>query len=283
MNKMRIAKYLSAQNICSRREAERHIAEGHVTVNGRRIDSPVTFVGDSDVLMFCGRKVASPQTTQNSPYERAVHLWLYHKPAGEITTHRDPQGRPTVFQTAQRLGLPRVISVGRLDLNSEGLLLLTDSARLATVLERPSKDRPRVYRVRLFGRAPTAHFWRLAQPIQGRGPNEEKEAFRLPPLTVEGIHYAPFTIAFEKRLSPFSADSSSKAHNFWAEITLTEGKNREIRKLMGALGWQVNRLIRLSYGPFVLGDLKPGHVRRVPIPKVFLQDGERLPSPPSSL
>lgn len=260
MDKVRIAKYLAAQNVCSRREAERHIAEGHITLNGARVTTPVTFVECYDIVTFCGRKIVE---NQQNP-----HLWLYYKPVGEVTTQNDPQGRPTVFQTARRQGLPRVISVGRLDLNSEGLLLLTDSAALATALERPSTLYKRVYRVRLFGPSPTERFRHLARPL-----SEKDLAFELSSLTIHGIHYAPFTMVFKKspHLSSTETKRTQDPHNFWVTITLTEGKNREIRKIMESFGWQVNRLIRLSYGPFELGELKPGQVRRVLPPETILK------------
>lgn len=245
---IRIAKFLAGRNVCSRREAERHITQGDVTVNGVVITSPVTFVSECDTILFCGRRVGQIQGAKASQ-TRLPRLWLYHKPTGEITTHHDPQGRPTVFESARSLGLPRVVSIGRLDLNSEGLLLLTDSAALASALEKPSQAMERLYRVRLFG-SPSSRFFRQAQELAPL-------RFRLPSLTLEGIHYAPFTIAFERSFE------RPEPHNFWATITLTEGKNREIRKLMKAFRWQVNRLIRLRYGPFELGDLKPGQVRLV--------------------
>lgn len=243
-------------------------------INGVRIDSPVAFVGREDTVTFFGEEVGQASKTNARAY-RVPHLWIYHKPVGEITTHHDPQNRPTVFQSAQRLGLPRVVSVGRLDLNSEGLLLLTDNSTLLTLLEHPSTQYRRVYRVRLFGCPSKQTFQRWAcHSSKNKGQNGQ--TFAVPSLTLAGVHYAPFTITFEKPLCPLSSPLP-KPYNFWASLILTEGKNREIRKIMEAFGLQVNRLIRLSYGPFVLGNLQSGQVRRVPLPKELLKQIEQTP------
>lgn len=234
----RIAKRLARAGICSRREAERLIAEGRVTVDGQRLDSPAVRVTDRSRITVDGKTVAAAAATA---------LWRYHKPPGLLTTHRDPQGRPTVFdRLPARLG--RVIAVGRLDYNSEGLLLLTNDGELARRLELPSTGWIRRYRVRVHGR-PDAR--RLADLAQG--------------ITVEGIRYGPI----EARI-----DSQSAA-NAWLTVALTEGKNREVRRVLNHLGLEVNRLIRIAYGPFQLGKLERGDVAAVPDKVLREQLGEK--------
>lgn len=223
----RIAKRLARAGICSRRDAERWIAEGRVSVNGRKLDTPAFLVQPGDRIFVDGKPVAGPEKTR---------LWLYHKKRGVMTTHRDPQGRPTVFETLPD-DMPRVISVGRLDYNSEGLLLLTNDGELARRLELPSTGWLRRYRVRVNGLPHPEHLAKLQKGV-----------------TVEGIEYGPITATVER----------AKGDNSWLVVGLREGKNREVRKVMEYLGHPVSRLIRVAYGPFQLGSLEPGKVKEVP-------------------
>lgn len=223
----RIAKALADAGLCSRREAERWIAEGRVAVDGLRIDSPALNVDPvTQRIEVDGKQL---------PVKSAPRLWLYHKPVGLITSHRDPEGRPTVFENLPK-SLPRVVSVGRLDLNSEGLLLLTTDGALAEQLMRPNNGWQRKYRVRVLGQITNAQIAELQKGI-----------------TVEGMHYG--TILVERE-----AGSGS---NRWLRFTLEEGKNREIRRVCTHLGLVVNRLIRTDYGPFTLGTLAQGEVIEV--------------------
>ena len=214
----RIAKYLGRAGVASRRDAERMIEAGRITLNGTIITHPATFVVVGDQITVDGALLGEPARTR---------LWRYHKPDGLLTTHRDPEGRPTVFERLPP-DMPRVISVGRLDLNSEGLLLLTNDGALARRLELPSTGWHRRYRVRVYGMVDSD---RLAALSEG--------------ITVDDVRYGPITAA---------VDTASGA-TAWLSISLTEGKNREIRKVMTALGLQVTRLIRVAYGPFQLGNL----------------------------
>lgn len=223
----RIAKRLARAGICSRRDAERWIAEGRVSVNGRKLDTPAFLVQPDDRIMVDGKPVAGPERTR---------LWLYHKPRGVMTTHRDPQGRPTVFESLPK-DMPRVISIGRLDYNSEGLLLLTNDGELARRLELPSTGWLRRYRVRVNGLPHPEHLAKLQQGV-----------------TVEGIEYGPISATVER----------AKGDNAWLVVGLREGKNREVRKVMEHLGHPVSRLIRIAYGPFQLGALEPGRLKEVP-------------------
>lgn len=225
--KERIAKMMAAAGCCSRREAERRIAEGRVTVNGQVLKTPACLVGPADTVMLDGKSVGAKQVRR---------VWCYHKPAGVMTTNRDPQGRPTVFEGLPA-SLPRVVTVGRLDFNSEGLLLLTTDGELARELELPTKGWKRRYRVRVHGKMTDSIIARLAQGV-----------------TVQGVRYAPCQVEVER----------VQGSNTWLLITLTEGKNREIRRLMSFFGLEVTRLIRVSYGPFQLGNLEAGQVREVP-------------------
>ena len=222
----RIAKVLARAGIASRRGAEAMIAEGRVAVNGKVIDSPALNVTDKDRVTVDGKPVEAPEPPR---------LWLYHKPAGLVTTERDEHGRPTVFAALPQ-DMPRVVSVGRLDLNSEGLLLLTNDGGIKRKLELPSTGWLRKYRVRLKGTPSDETF----EPLR-KG------------LTVDGIRYQPMTVTFDRQ----------QGANAWVTVALREGKNREIRRAMEALGLVVNRLIRISYGPFRLGELKPGAVEEV--------------------
>ena len=222
----RIAKRISAAGLCSRRDAERWITDGRVSVNGKVLKTPAYLVGDNDLIKIDGKTIPSKPTTR---------VWLYHKPVGLITTARDPQGRPTVFSALPK-DMPRVISVGRLDLNSEGLLLLTNDGEWARKMELPSSHLKRTYRVRVHGKIPPDLIEQLAK---GR--------------TVAGVRYAPCKVIIEK----------GTGSNSWLIMTLEEGKNREIRKLMSSFGIQVARLIRISYGPYELNDLGKGKVKEV--------------------
>jgi 23S rRNA pseudouridine2605 synthase len=223
----RIAKVLARAGICSRRDAERLIAEGRVSVDGKVLDGPAVKVTAISRIVVDGKPV---------PAAEPPRLWRYHKPAGLVTSHRDPEGRPTVFDRLPE-GLPRVISIGRLDLNSEGLLLLTNDGALARRLELPTTGWVRRYRVRCFGRVVQAELDPLAHG-----------------LTVAGIHYGPI----EARVD------SAQGGNVWLTMGLREGKNREVRRVLESLGLKVNRLIRISYGPFQLGQIAPGTVEEVP-------------------
>jgi len=230
----RIAKVLARAGLCSRREAERWITAGRVTVNGKILDSPALTVGPSDQVVVDGKPLPTAEPTR---------LWRYHKPPGLVTTNKDPEGRPTVFERLPK-DMPRVLSVGRLDLNSEGLLLLTNDGELSRRLELPEMGWSRKYRARVHGRVDERRLEDLKKGI-----------------TVEGIRYAPIEARFEQ----------ASGHNSWLSITLHEGKNREIRRVMEALGLNVNRLIRTAYGPFQLGKLVRGGVVEMP-PKVLREN-----------
>jgi 23S rRNA pseudouridine2605 synthase len=234
----RIAKVIARAGLCSRRDAERWIADGRVSVNGKTLDTPAFTVSPSDKIIVDGRPL---------PASEEPRLFLYHKPLGLVTTVRDEKNRPTVFGHLPP-ALPRVVSVGRLDINSEGLLLLTNDGGLARYLELPANALRRVYRVRLHGPVDAARLAKLAQGI-----------------TVDGVRYGPI----EARMDGGPHGGS----NQWLVVTLKEGKNREIRKIMEHLGLQVSRLIRTAYGPFQLDRLPPGSA--VEVPPTTLQ--EKLP------
>jgi 23S rRNA pseudouridine2605 synthase len=232
----RIAKFLARAGVASRRDAERLLAGGKVLVNNVRVDHPATFVSPGDIVVVDGAVIDAPQRAR---------LWRYHKPDGVMTTHKDPQGRPTVFEKMPA-GMPRVVSVGRLDLNSEGLLLLTNDGALARQLELPANGWLRRYRVRVHGEVEPAALASL-----GRG------------LTIEGVRYAPIEAGLD----------SKRGSNAWLTVSLHEGRNREIRRVMAHLNLAVTRLIRVAYGPFQLGNLARGEIAEVP-PKVLR---EQLP------
>ncbi len=223
----RVAKRLSMAGVCSRREAERWIARGRVAVDGVVLESPAVLVTRESAITVDGKPL---------PVDPPPRVWRLHKRRGLITTHRDPEGRPTVFASLPG-DLPRVVSVGRLDINSEGLLLLTTHGRLARRLELPSTGWIRRYRVRVFGR-PEAR--RLSELAGG--------------VTVDGVRYGPVTARLDL----------VRGANAWLTVALTEGRNREVRRLMEHLGLGVNRLIRTAFGPFQLGRLRPGDLREVP-------------------
>lgn len=221
-----MAKFLARAGVCSRRDAERLITEGRVKLNGKVLDTPAVKVTAKDKVQVDGRPIGAAAPTR---------VWRYHKPSGLVTTHRDPAGRATVFEHLPP-DMPRVISVGRLDLTSEGLLLLTNDGELARRLELPSNGWLRRYRARAFGRIEQAELDQLKNGI-----------------TVEGVRYGPIEARLERA-----------AANSWITLSLSEGKNREVRRVLEALGLKVNRLIRIAYGPFQLGTLTPGAVEEIP-------------------
>lgn len=223
---MRIAKAMARAGLCSRREAEHWITEGRVRLNGRLLDSPAVTVTASDTILVDGQPL---------PDAEPVRLWRYHKPKGLVTTHRDPEGRPTVFDNLPP-ELPRVVSIGRLDFNTEGLLLLTNDGALARHLELPSTGWLRRYRVRAHGRVTAEQLAKLSDGVE-----------------IEGVRYGPVEATLD----------SVQGANVWLTLGLREGKNREVRKILASLGLDVNRLIRISYGPFQLLDLSPGTVDQV--------------------
>jgi 23S rRNA pseudouridine2605 synthase len=223
----RIAKAIARAGICSRRDAEKLIAEGRVKLDGEPVTTPAIKVGAHNVILVDGKPIGEPEPAR---------LWRYHKPAGLVTTHKDPQGRPTVFASLPG-HLSRVVSVGRLDFNSEGLLLLTNDGDIARRLEIPSAGWTRVYRARLFGKVTQADLDRLADGI-----------------VLQGVKYGPILADLER----------SKGLYSWASVSLKEGKNREVKRVMESLGLKVARLIRVGYGPFQLGHLAAGAVEEIP-------------------
>jgi 23S rRNA pseudouridine2605 synthase len=223
----RVAKLLARAGLCSRRDAERWIAEGRVSLDGRVLASPAVTATEASDLRVDGKPI---------PQREPARLWRYHKPAGLVTTHRDEKGRPTVFDRLPP-ELPRVVSIGRLDLTSEGLLLLTNDGGLARALELPSRGWLRRYRVRVHGPVDTK---KLSALEQG--------------LTLNGISYGPIRAELER----------AQGSNTWLAVSLQEGKNREIRRVLAHLGLDVTRLIRIAYGPFQLGHLPRGAVEEVP-------------------
>ena len=222
----RIAKVMARAGLCSRREAERWIADGRVRVDGEVLSTPALTVTDANTVEVDGKAL---------PGAAAMRLWRYHKPPGLLTSHADPQGRPTVFDRLPK-SLGRVISIGRLDLNSEGLLLLTNDGAVKRQLELPSTGWLRKYRVRVNGRVTEPQLEPLRQGIKA-----------------DGEDFQPMIVTLDRQ----------QGANAWLTVGLREGKNREIRRAMEAVGLTVNRLIRTSYGPFQLGQLKPGEVEEV--------------------
>jgi 23S rRNA pseudouridine2605 synthase len=223
----RIAKVMARAGVCSRRDAEKLIAEGRVTLNGETVTTPATKLKGDYVIAVDGKPVAEPEPAR---------MWRYHKPAGLVTTHKDPKGRPTVFANLPK-NLPRVVSVGRLDFNTEGLLLLTNDGGIARRMELPSGGWPRKYRVRLYGDVTQATFDKLAEGI-----------------TVDGVKYGPIVADLER---------TGGSHK-WATVIIKEGKNREVKRVMESLDLKVARLIRVQFGPFHLGQLAEGAVEEVP-------------------
>ncbi|MEP5762759.1 MAG: pseudouridine synthase [Litoreibacter sp.] len=222
----RIAKVLARAGLASRRGAEAMIADGRVSVNGKVIESPALNVVVSDKITLDGKPLGPPERPR---------LWLYNKPLGLITTERDEEGRATVFESLPD-ELPRVMSVGRLDINSEGLLLLTNDGGIKRQLELPSTGWLRKYRVRVNGRPTDDTFAPLRKGV-----------------TAEGEKFQPMNVTLDRQ----------QGANAWLTVGLREGKNREIRRAMEEIGLKVNRLIRISYGPFRLNDLKDGEVEEV--------------------
>lgn len=222
----RIAKRLARAGLCSRREAERWIGEGRVAVNGVVLDGPAFLVSDGDRVVVDGKLIGDTA---------APAVWRYHKPKGLLTTHKDPEGRRTVFESLPK-DLPRVISIGRLDINSEGLLLLTNHGGLARHLELPSTGWLRRYRVRAYGDL-----------------NMEKLQALSAGVRIEGVNYGPVTVTVDRQ----------ESKNAWLTVGINEGKNREVRRLLSHVGLQVSRLIRVSFGPFQLGKLPAREVAQV--------------------
>lgn len=226
----RVAKLLARAGVGSRRDVERLIAEGRVAINGRTLDTPAVKVEPGDIVTVDSEVVGEPEPAR---------LFRYHKPVGLVTTHKDPANRPTVFQALPE-GLPRLISVGRLDINSEGLLLLTNDGELARALEMPSTAVVRRYRARAHGRT-----------------TQEKLDTLKDGVTVDGVRYGPVEAKLDK------AKDGPAGANLWLTVTLHEGKNREVRRVLEVLGLKVNRLIRLAYGPLALGTLGVGELEEV--------------------
>jgi 23S rRNA pseudouridine2605 synthase len=223
---MRIAKAIAHAGLCSRRDAEAWIVAGRVAVNGKVLTTPAHVVSPNDRITVDGKPL---------PEKQGARLWRYHKRRGLVTSHKDPQGRKTVFQVLPP-ELPRVVSVGRLDINTEGLLLLTTDGELARHLELPSTGWLRRYRVRAHGRVSQEALDRLRQGV-----------------TLDGVQYGPVEARIDRE----------QGANLWLTIALREGKNREVKRIAEHLGLTVNRLIRVSFGPFALGDLPEGAVEEV--------------------
>lgn len=235
----RIAKVMARAGVASRRDCEAMIAEGRVSVNGTVLESPALDVGPDDVVLVDGEPLPARERTR---------MWLYHKPRGLVTTNHDPEGRPTVFDALPE-DLPRVLSIGRLDINTEGLLLLTNDGGLARMLELPETGWLRRYRVRAFGSV-----------------TQDKLDTLRDGVTIEGVHYGPVVARFERQ----------QGSNTWLTVDLREGKNREVKTVLEHLGLDVNRLIRVSFGPFQLGDLPEGEVDELRSRVLKDQLGEEL-------
>ncbi|WP_371126314.1 pseudouridine synthase, partial [Bosea sp. (in: a-proteobacteria)] len=235
----RIAKVMARAGVASRRDSEAIILEGRVSVNGRVIDSPALDIGPDDVVLIDGEPLPARERTR---------MWLYHKPRGLVTTNHDPEGRPTVFDALPE-DLPRVLSIGRLDINTEGLLLLTNDGGLARMLELPETGWLRRYRVRAFGSV-----------------TQDKLDSLRDGVTIEGVSYGPVVARFERQ----------QGSNTWLTVDLREGKNREVKTVLEHLGLDVNRLIRVSFGPFQLADLPEGEVDEIRSRVLKDQLGEEL-------
>lgn len=226
---MRIAKWLARAGVASRREAERLVEAKRVSVDGKTIDSPALNVTDKNIILLDGESIKPPEETR---------LWRFHKKIGTLTTNKDPQGRPTIFEDIPG-GMPRLITVGRLDFNTEGLLLLTNDGSLARHLELPDNAWKRNYRVRVHGFVDKKKLKRLEKGVR-----------------IDGVQYDSIKATLE--------DTQSEGMNKWLTVTITEGKNREVRKVMEFVGLQVTRLIRVSFGPFQLGNLARTDIQEVP-------------------
>jgi len=240
---------MARAGLCSRRDAEKWISAGRVMLNGKVLDTPAVTVKPGDDVRVDG---------QPMPTADRARLWRFHKPKGLVTTHKDEKGRTTVFDVLPP-DLPRVVSVGRLDLTSEGLLLLTNDGALAREMEHPSRGWVRRYRVRVHGRVDASMLARLKKGV-----------------TVEGVRYGPIDASIDTG-EGLEKKSLSKS-NSWVTVALSEGKNREVRKVMEHLGLTVNRLIRVAYGPFQLGKLEPGVLEEVPGQVVRQQLGKGAPT-----
>ena len=236
----RLAKVMARSGLCSRRDAEEWIKAGRVVVNGKKVLTPAFNVTDTDRVIVDGVPLAARQGTR---------VWLYHKPAGLVVTEKDPEGRPTIFETLEAQGLPRVLSIGRLDINTEGLLLLTNDGGLKRVLELPVTGWLRKYRVRAHGTVTQAQLDTLKSGTE-----------------IDGVKYGPIEATLER----------DQGSNVWLEVALREGKNREVKNVLAALGLMVNRLIRISFGPFQLGDLPIGAIETVKARVLKDQLGKRL-------
>ncbi len=235
----RIAKFLARAGVASRREAEKLIEQGIVTVNGEVLTTPAFKVTPDMDIRVDGARIGKPGPPR---------LWRYHKPDGLVTTHKDPQGRKTVFEALEGR-LPRVISVGRLDLTTEGLLLLTNSGELSRRLELPSSGWARRYRVRAFGRVRQNQLDKLKDGV-----------------TIDGVHYGPVRAQLDQQ----------QGGNVWVTLSINEGKNREVRTLMRHLDLQVNRLIRTAYGPFQLGKLRKNDIEEISGKQMREQLGKKI-------
>lgn len=222
----RIAKVLARRGVASRRKIEEMIGRGLISVNGEVLTTPAFLVSEKDVICVNGQQIPS-----TDPVEA---LWIFHKPRGVLTTNYDPDGRPTLFELLPK-SMPRVVSVGRLDMMSEGLILLTNSGELSRYLEMPSSNISRKYEVRIFGSVKDEELHGLKSGIE-----------------INGVRYGPI----------IAKVIESGRSNTWISMTLYEGKNREIRRIMEFFGYQVNRLVRTSYGPFDLGDMEPGSLKK---------------------
>jgi len=235
----RIAKFLARAGVASRREAEKLIEQGIVTVNGAVLTTPAFKVTPDMDIRVDGARIAKPGPPR---------LWRYHKPDGLVTTHKDPQGRKTVFEALEGR-LPRVISVGRLDLTTEGLLLLTNSGDLSRRLELPSSGWARRYRVRAYGRVRQSQLDNLKDGV-----------------TIDGVQYGPVRAQLDQQ----------QGGNVWVTLSINEGKNREVRTLMRHLDLQVNRLIRTAYGPFQLGKLRKNAIEEISGKQMKEQLGKKM-------
>ncbi len=229
----RIAKLLARAGVASRREIERMIGDGRITLDGKPVETPATFLTSLRGVSVDGKPVAAPEPTQ---------LFAFHKPTGLITAERDPAGRATIYSAltnALPKDTPRLMPIGRLDLNTEGLLLLTNDGALKRLMELPANGIPRTYRARAFGDVVQDQLEALIEGVE-----------------IDGVRYGSIDANLER-------SGSAAGKNQWIEMTITEGKNREVRRVLEYLGLKVNRLIRTAYGPFNLGELARGRAQRI--------------------